>query len=149
MTSYESKADRSNERVVADLVGRYLGRKLKKTPPYFPADYVAEGESAYVEVRCRTCTKERYGSFVISAMKWVELLRLKFDELEPKVFLAVAWADSVGLLELDFGRVELVPFHRKGSVGTYKDDVMVSIPTSEFEVISGGLKLAESKNWVG
>jgi hypothetical protein len=110
---------------------------------------VAADESAYVEIRCRTCSRERYGSLVFSAEKFIKLLKLKFDELVPAVFLAVAWTDCVGLLELNFGRVELAAFHRGRSQGTFKSDVVINIPIAEFEVISGGLKLAESRNWVG
>ena len=149
MAEYETIIDRTNESQVAVAIGHHLRVKLKPTPTYFPADYVSEDETIYIEIRCRTCYREQYADFLISAKKVIELLRLRFDELNPAVYLAVAWTDAIGLIEVDFGRVDLVPFHRKQSVGTYQDDVMVSIPVSSFQTISQGLVLAKSKNWVG
>lgn len=146
---FETRADRANEDSVASVVGQHLRVRLKQTPTYFPADYVSEDETIFIEIRCRNCYREQYADFLISAKKIIELLRLRFDELNPTVYLVVAWTDSVGLIEVDFGKVDLVPFHRKQSVGTHQDDVMVSIPVSSFQTISQGLALAKSENWMG
>ncbi|UCE66760.1 MAG: hypothetical protein JSU85_01740 [Candidatus Zixiibacteriota bacterium] len=148
MVSYESSTDRSNERAVADLVGRYLGQKLKQMPEYSPADFVSVDKSAYVEIRCRNCRRDKYSKFLISSRKWTELLNLKIEKANPSIYLAVAWTDCVGLLEIDFGKIELVSFQRNKSEGTSKDDIMLAIPVSKFQMISDKVRLKKSRNWI-
>jgi hypothetical protein len=130
------------------LVEIHLGVKLIPTPKFFPADYVSENEKIYVEARCRSCPKDRFTEFVISASKWIELLRLTFDELHPAVYLAVAWTDCVGILRVEFGSAKLVPFKRDKSIGARREDVMVAIPTKAFQKIGGAIALGRSANWI-
>lgn len=149
LRTFETATDVSNQQRVAEVVRKYLGTNLRPCPKWFPADFVSSGEKVYIEIRCRNCYKGQYNNFLISGKKYIELLRLKFDELNPTVYLAVAWTDAVGLIEVDFKTVKLVPFHRNQSVGTYQADVMISIPISDFKIIASGLQLEKSRNWIG
>ena len=149
MVEFETQKDVSNQLRVAETVGKHLHKKLNPTPRFFPADFVAEDESLYIEVRCRNCHQHEYPEFLISATKWIELLRLKFDELKPSIFLAVAWVDAIGIIEIDYGKAKLVPFKRNKSVGNRAEDIMVAIPISNFRNIGIGLELDKSANWVG
>jgi hypothetical protein len=149
MTYFETTEDVSNQLIIAEALSKYLKKKLNPTPRFFPADFVAEDESCYVEVRCRNCLQHEYQEFLISATKWIELLRLKFDELKPSIFLAVAWVDATGIIEIDYGKAKLVPFKRNKSIGNRVEDIMVAIPISSFRNIGIGLELDKSANWVG
>ena len=148
MAKYETKTDRANEDSVASVVGRHLRVKLKQTPTYFIADYLAEDESTYVEIRCRNNRRDKYPRFLISSRKWGELLNLKFQKSQPSIYLAVAWTDCVWLLEIDFGKIQLVSFQRNKSEGTRTDDVMLAIPVSKFQIISDRVRLKRSRNWI-
>lgn len=148
-TCFETKVDRDNEEVVSKKIEDFLGVRLYRTPKFFSADYVSGDEKVYVEIRCRNCEKAKFDEILISARKWIELLRLTFDELKPSVYLAVAWIDSIGLLKLDYGNVKLVPFKRKQSHGSREEDVMISIPTKSLTVIAKTSGLIKSDNWIG
>jgi hypothetical protein len=148
-TCYETKADRKNEEAVSKKVEDFLGVKFYPTPKFFPADFVSGDEKIYLEVRCRDCNMSRHSDFYISATKWIELLRLIFDEINPSVFLAVAFLDNTCLLRIDFTQVNLVPFKRNRSSGTRRDDVMISIPINSLTVIAHSPKLIRSENWMG
>ncbi len=148
MAAFETDDDRNNELSVAEIAGKYLGLKLKKTPSFFIADYVAEDESVYLEVRCRNNSRDKHPKFLISLRKWNGLLKLKTEKSNPSIYLAVAWADCIGLLEIDFGKIELVSFKRNKSEGTHTKDIMLAIPVSKFQIISDKVRLTKSRNWI-
>jgi predicted nucleic-acid-binding Zn-ribbon protein len=149
MPTFETSEGNQNVISLLPILSSYFKVKFELTPRFFPADLVDISEKIYIEIRCRNCQHNRFSEFIISATKWVELLRLTFDELSPEVYLCVSWTDGIGLLKLEFGKVNLVPFKRAASKGTRSEDVMISIPVSYFKIeqeLDYGLKLPESNN---
>lgn len=148
MPTFETKTDISNEHLVAEVVGRHLNADLKPNSRFASSDFATRDGSIHVEIRCRNCARTKYSDIIISASKWIELLRLKVANGQPRVYFAVCWIDAVGILEVYFGKADLVPFHRAKSVGTHMADVMVTIPIGNFEIIGRRPELARSKNWM-
>jgi len=148
MPSYETKLDKENETIIAEAIGKYLKIDLQPNARFAPADFSTPYGNIHVEIRCRNCKKEKYPNIIISATKWIELLRLKASDDQPQVYFAVCWLDYLGIVELDFGAIELIPFRRNKSIGTHQTDVMVSMPIHTFTIIGSSPRLTKSKNWI-
>lgn len=150
MAKLETTTDKRNEQKVAEFAGDYLDTSLKRTPDYHPADFVAKDNSIFVEIRCRNCRKHKFPNIVVTAEKWIKLLRLKFGKGEPKVYFVVAWLDRIGIVEVDFRQIYIVPFMRTLSAGKSRSDldVVVSIPVDDFTDLSAGIDLRPSQNWI-
>ncbi|MCD6162533.1 MAG: hypothetical protein J7K40_09000 [candidate division Zixibacteria bacterium] len=150
IVTFESKIDRDNENRIVNITGKYLRNTFNPTPKYFPADFISDDKKIYLEVRCRSHARKEFPDIVLSTAKYVELLKLKFNKDNPRVYFIVAWTDCIGLIEIDFGERFIIPFKRTLSqkAGNTKFDVVVSIPISEFKTISYCMPLEKSGNWV-
>jgi hypothetical protein len=148
MPTYETKLDRENEMIVAEAVGKYLKADLRSNPRFAPADFLTDTGNIQVEIRCRNCRKDKYPNIIISATKWIELLRLKVSDKKPTVYFTVCWTDYLGILEVDFELIEPIPFKRNKSAGNHQNDVMISLPIQAFKIIGPSPKLTKTQNWI-
>ena len=96
--TYESEADLFNERSVFKAISKAWGGDCIKLKPYFVADAaVCRGGNvvAFVEVKCRTITRCRFPTYLISLHKLNELSFLSAFSGIPAV-IVVKWSDEIG-----------------------------------------------------
>lgn len=148
MKCYETSVDRANEMIVAESVGKHLKVDLKPNAKFATCDFSTHDNNIHAEIRCRNSKKNKYPNIIVSAAKWIELLRLRLSDNQPKVYFAVCWTDYLGIIEVDFDLIEPIPFRRNKSEGNYHVDVMISLPVQAFKIIGPSPQLTKSKNWM-
>ena len=130
---YESEFDRSNERYIKDYLesnGKYT---YEKSEPFAPIDglLLRDGKHiANVEVKTRTNAKDKYPTYMISANKVGNILRVS---RESKVIplLIVKFTDGVFAVVLKDG-YELRQGGRQDRGDSYDMETCIYIPITEF-----------------
>lgn len=131
--TYESAADRANQRAVADLLAALWCCEAGPCPKHYRVDYaMRRGQDviALVEVKCRTYQRPTYW---VSLHKWTELLALAETTGIP-AFLAVHFAGH-GLYVLPAVRRSWrVIYAGRTDRGDAQDvEPMVEIPIGAFD----------------
>lgn len=93
----------SREAAVMREVGDKLGLNVSKTPPLHSYDYAGEGLDgaleAVFEVKCRTNSRMRYPTYMLSLMKFAKLIDTSEATGKP-AFLVVSWTDGICLFRV-------------------------------------------------
>ena len=96
--TYETAADRSNERTAIDLLCRVWRCRAVKLPRHHSADFVLLGKDgsikAWIEIKTRNFPKNTYPTYMISVQKIADLNTLSSVSNVPAV-LVVALTDAV------------------------------------------------------
>lgn len=99
---YETSENRKNERLAAKELAEIFDCQVVQNKKLYPADYslVRNGKvSAIGEIKVRTCSKDKYSTFFISADK-IHKCKNFAREFKLQFFLFVWWSDGLYGLNL-------------------------------------------------
>lgn len=100
---YETKADRSRERQVAERLGRLARMQAHPMPLRYKVDWALidrhDRVRMWLEIKCRTNAMRRYPTYMLSIGKYLDMVHLQQSSNLP-VRLAVQWTDHLGVLEV-------------------------------------------------
>lgn len=99
---YERAGDLTNERQVADHLGKLYKSEMMKLPIKYGLDYAAVRGSeirSWIEIKCRKNEMKRYPTYIISLDKILAARRLTQTTALPSI-LFVRWTDSLGFVNL-------------------------------------------------
>jgi hypothetical protein len=94
--TYETSDHLALETAVANRVGKAWGATPTKLPKFYKCDWaLTRGDSveAFIEVRCRNFTYEKYPTIIISSEKWAYLVN-RDKTLHRPFFFCVRFADD-------------------------------------------------------
>ena len=100
--TYETQADRNNERRLAAKIEKHYNCHLSKMPMKLSLDFMAirNGKAvAFIEARQRKIEMNRYPTYMLSLYKATQARLLTMTTGLP-CFLAVQWTDKAGIAEL-------------------------------------------------
>jgi len=100
--TYETQADRNNERRLAAKIEKHYNCILSKMPMKLSLDFMAmrNGKAvAFIEARQRKITMNTYPTYMLSLYKATQARLLTMTTGLP-CFLAVQWTDKAGIAEL-------------------------------------------------
>jgi hypothetical protein len=100
---YENNGDRSREQGVADLLAEKWGCSIFKMPHLCSVDRMAVDEAevkAWLEIKCRTNSFDKYPTYMISARKIHDGLHLSRITRVPFI-LVVSWSDCVKYIKVE------------------------------------------------
>jgi len=97
---YESSGDRRKEISFSRVIENQWGCVLKKTRPFYHVDFMALSHDKpgadlkfFVEVKHRKIEKERYPTYMLALMKWVNMNTIRRYSGIP-VYLAIRYLDQ-------------------------------------------------------
>lgn len=94
--TYETNDHLALETAVAQRVGKVWGTTPSKLPKFYKCDWsLARGDAvvAFIEVRCRNFTYEKYPTIIISSEKWAYLIN-RDKILNCPFFFCVRFSDD-------------------------------------------------------
>jgi hypothetical protein len=137
---YETQEDLNNESSVVKRIASYTRSDLFKIPIKYGADYIAfrkEIVASFIEIKCRTCTKETYTTYMISLHKIMTALDYA-EALNVPFVVFVRWSDCIGYVEINRILVSLAEV-AMGTNDTRNDpndkEPCLFIPITSFKII--------------
>lgn len=138
---YETEADRKNERQLADRVSGLWGARFMKLPISYNLDYaLVYGETilAWIEMKRRFCTRDKYPTLLLDLQKWHAGIDL-YDRTARPFILLIQWDD--GDFYYDYDPLSIPKLRYGGRTVKTRDaydiEPVVHIPVSEFRRIVG------------
>jgi hypothetical protein len=136
--SYEDERSLANERRVAERVATAWDLTLTKIPLHYYIDFAATRDgrvTIWVEIRCRSCSRNKYESFMLSLNKVRHAIQLSNDTGKPVVFVT-EWTDGIFWIEMQESMLKL-PLVIGGGAITRRNDwqdiePLVLIPINDF-----------------
>ena len=99
---YETKLNRSNEDNFRWEIATRWQCVISSLPPLSAADSIAFNfgcATALLEIKCRTCQRNAYKTYIISKHK-IDTLIATAESLKIMPILAVKWTDAQGWIDL-------------------------------------------------
>ena len=137
---YEDNKSLRNERWFAEEVGKWFGVTLHKLPKQYGLDFIAKKKGsvyAFLELKNRTCTKNQYGTYIISLSKYLKA-KLIYQFLGARTLLCVKWTDqsgSVCLSDLESDQLDISIGGRYDRDDWQDVEPLINIDISNFNVI--------------
>lgn len=134
--TYECDGDRRSEERVIKHVAERRGLSYKKLPPKYAVDFAllkdAEVKS-WAEIKCRTVTREKYPTYMLSLDKYMSMLRLaRVTGLLTE--LMVLWTDSLGILDITVATTTVSIGGRTDRNDAQDTEPVALIPIEQFAV---------------
>ena len=132
---YENDETMADEAEVIDQVAARWKAGWTKLPRSYRADYALSREGkivAWVEVKCRSNSREQYPTYMLSLGKEMALLDLARHTGCPAI-LVVRWTDQMGYVTLPVEGAHVMMGGRKDRGDSADIEPTIHIPTSAFK----------------